>query len=275
MRGQLGALLGADPLVALGGEVAAEAPPERRQDQGQREDHHQHRDHDVLGALERARRREHDQRRTRDQRDPEAAAVEIGDAGTVPARGGPRGARRGAQDLACGRRLARGLGHRPGLAPKQGRARRGEDDGPDQRVGPPPADLAQDQKRRQRQEPDAGRHAGVGRHVRTPPGGLGGALLRDRDPGENVGDERGAEGDNRDDAEADPHQQRVDVETVGDAREDAAQVTVIGIAAERPLGRGRPVASRGVDLSAHRRSTRRAAGSSRSARPSGRRPGRS
>ena len=80
VRGHLGALLRADALGALGGEVAAEAPPERRQDERQGEDHDHDREDRVAERVEGAGAREDDQRRPADEGGAEAAAVDVAEA---------------------------------------------------------------------------------------------------------------------------------------------------------------------------------------------------
>ena len=73
VRGQLGALLGADPLGALGREVAAHPPQERGEDQGQREDTTIAASAASRTPAERVVRREEEQRGADHERDPEAA----------------------------------------------------------------------------------------------------------------------------------------------------------------------------------------------------------
>ena len=161
--GELGALLGADALAPLGREVAAEAPPERGEDEGEREEHDDRDDHGVLGAVERAARREHDQRRAGDQGDAEAAAVEAPDALAAlrPCAGaGARRARSAGPHRWWGRRsprpaIVRDWRHRS-AAPAAARIA-----GQITRSRPPQPDLAQDQEHGEGEEADAGGDAGV------------------------------------------------------------------------------------------------------------------
>ena len=159
---ELGALLGADPRVALGGEVAAQPPQERREDQAEGGDRDDHREDHVARRLEGAVRVEEEDRRADHEGDAEAAPVEgprplalradgrggrprvrrragspvpRGGAATAPgARAAPRrrrrgrGARRGRRSTRCrarGRRGARrGRAGRRRRRPSTRRARR-------------------------------------------------------------------------------------------------------------------------------------------------------
>ena len=77
MGGHLGPLLRADPLGALGGEVPAESPPERREHERQGDDHDHDRHDRVASRIEGAGPREDDQRGADDEGDAEAAAVDV------------------------------------------------------------------------------------------------------------------------------------------------------------------------------------------------------
>ena len=77
--GDLGPLLRADPLSLLGGEPAPELPQERGQDQRQRDDRDDRGQGGVSGGAERVVGGEEEQRGADHERDPEAAAVEVGE----------------------------------------------------------------------------------------------------------------------------------------------------------------------------------------------------
>ena len=79
--GQLGALLGPDPLGALAGEVAPQAPQERREDEREPGGRSDHREDDLARVAEDVVGGEEDQNGADHQSDPEAAAVERGQAG--------------------------------------------------------------------------------------------------------------------------------------------------------------------------------------------------
>ena len=107
VRGHLGALLRADPLSALGGEVAAEAPPERRQDEPEGQDHDHDREDRVAERIEGARERKDDERRPADEGCAEAATVDVAEA--VALRSGRAWLDGGGEGLGNGRRRDLGL----------------------------------------------------------------------------------------------------------------------------------------------------------------------
>ena len=79
MSGQLGALLGADALGALDGQVATQAPEERRQDEPERDGgDHDRQDH-VARLAEDAVRVQEQQRSAEHEGDAEPTPVEVGD----------------------------------------------------------------------------------------------------------------------------------------------------------------------------------------------------
>ncbi len=78
--GHVGALLRADPLSPLGGEVPAKAPPERRKDETKGQDHDDDRQHRVAKRIESSSPRQDDQRRAADECHAEAAAVDVSQA---------------------------------------------------------------------------------------------------------------------------------------------------------------------------------------------------
>ncbi len=152
VRGNLRALLGADPLVALVVEAAHEAQPERREDQAEAERDDDEGEHEIAGAAKRAVGLQEEQAGTDDERDAEAALVDGAQA--LGNRGAQRGAlicvERGlliegdADRLVCCRhalaRRARGFGPcaaRRRLAPEHRGTGCGKHERPDDRVAPP------------------------------------------------------------------------------------------------------------------------------------------
>ena len=151
--GDLGALLRADALGALGRQAADEPQPERREDRGPAPRPTTTNDSTrSLAPLERAVGLQEQQAGADDQRDAEAALVEA----AQPLGGGPRrrrGRRSGGRRRAVrarrrasrgrrGRRSGAAAGLRCGLAPHQRAAGRGEHERPDDRVAPPQPELA-------------------------------------------------------------------------------------------------------------------------------------
>jgi hypothetical protein len=182
--GDLGALLRADPLRALGGEAADEPQPPRREDQ------HDHDDHDDDGEDHVARRaervvepQEHEAGRD-DERGAERGGAERGRGQPQRADGvhRPAGARRGR-----GRRRALDGGRGRALAPDDRGADAGQQQRPGDRVAEPQAPLAQDEQKAEQQHaaarPDQPRVAAPGephdRRARA-------AVLGDQQPGDHV-----------------------------------------------------------------------------------------
>ncbi len=116
VRGQLGPLLGADPLRALGREAAGEPPPQRSEDQAEADYHHECGQRRVAGGVEHAIRPQEEQARPQHEGNPEAGHGQ-------PARRLARAPRasRFVGDGLCGL-LVRG---RPRQAPQQRDAERG------------------------------------------------------------------------------------------------------------------------------------------------------
>ena len=74
MGGDLGALLRADPLGALGRQAAHEPQPPRREDQGERDQHHDDREQHVAGRLQGVVEPQEHERAADHQRGPEEHA---------------------------------------------------------------------------------------------------------------------------------------------------------------------------------------------------------
>ena len=223
---QLGPLLRADALGALGRQVAAHPPEERGQDQREGQDGNDRGEGRVAHPAQGIVRRQEEQGRPDHQRDAEAALVEVGDH-SRPARGGRRGG--GLDDV--------GVGQGAGLAPEHGGAARGQHQRPDQGVAPPDAELAEGEERREREQGGAGRDppAGVGEGADALAAGRcgRGALRGDDRPGQRVGQEDQPAGEEDGDHEQDPDQQRVGAEAQRQAREDAGHDAGVRVAAER------------------------------------------
>ena len=162
--GELGALLGADPLGPLAGEVAAEPPEKRSQDQRQPRRRRDHREHDVARIAEDVVRGEEEQHRAEDQRDAEATPVEVGEpAGRVGLRR-PGGCRRPAavprltrpppeaQPRRRAERLSPAAWRQRSVAPEAARIS-GHMRASDHQM----PELAQDQEQREGEQGDAGR----------------------------------------------------------------------------------------------------------------------
>ncbi len=155
VRGQVGALLGADPLGPLGGEVGGQAV-DPRPDHDAQADHGQQRgDRDVAGHLERAAAQREDHERGDDQADPgrepgvrrPPAAAEHGPDRVDPA---------GGVQPALALRLV-------GLAPQQGDADEPEEDRPEHAArarGPPRAGRRRRGRARPARSPGRRRRAG-------------------------------------------------------------------------------------------------------------------
>ena len=124
MRGELGALLRADPLRALVGQPARESQPPRREDQRERDDDDEHGERRRRGRAERAVEPEEDERARR-RRAPRPSATMPSDGPREPQlrRGRPRRRRACARSRAGGSTTAAPCDWRQISAPPPRRAR--------------------------------------------------------------------------------------------------------------------------------------------------------
>jgi hypothetical protein len=225
VSGQLRALLGANSRGALGRQVAAQPPEERRQDQGEGEDGGDRGQDHVPRLPEGVVRRQEQEHGADHERDPETPAVEVGE----PTARGPL----------CRRPPLGWTGlHGPRLTPEQRAAGGRQHQRPDEGVRPPDSELAKDQQEREAEQADAGGDLPV-RRVRPARRRLGRGGLRltlrlgDERPGDHVRKRCEAGRRDRDHHQRDPDQDRVDAEVPGHAGADAGDHPVVRIAAKR------------------------------------------